>query len=118
MTGDRDNPDREFVCQSDPRSDCVVPVSQPDQPRFSNVYFYFYAGATEAKLSGGIQMEFFAPPHEVKPPLTVKGGDPTKSAVMGIVSSTPGRYEMSVAVVAATNGTEHPIRETVPVTVQ
>jgi hypothetical protein len=39
MSGDRDNPDREFVCQSDPRSDCVTEASRADAQAFSDVHF-------------------------------------------------------------------------------
>ena len=45
MYGDRDDADREFACQSGPRPECVVPASKPDAPVFSDIHFYFHAGA-------------------------------------------------------------------------
>ncbi len=42
MSGDRDNPDREFVCQSEPRAECVVQVSWPDSRVLSDVHIYYH----------------------------------------------------------------------------
>jgi hypothetical protein len=38
MYGDRDTPDQEFSCQSEPRTDCVLPVSRPDAQVFSDIH--------------------------------------------------------------------------------
>jgi len=51
MSGDRDNPDQEFVCQSDPRNDCVVPVSRPDAQVFADVHFYYHGAGAETKYT-------------------------------------------------------------------
>src|SRR5258705_12210054 len=59
MSGDGDNPDRDFVCQSDPRSDCVLPVSRPDGQIFSDVHFYYHAAGAETKYTGSIGIGFF-----------------------------------------------------------
>jgi hypothetical protein len=118
MVGDRENADREFVCQSDPRTDCVVPASQPDNPTVTNVHFYFHSGSTDTKYTGNIQIGFLESPHEIKLNLTVKGGDRAgNSSVVGIVSPKPGRYAMTVAVDAENGGTRQ-IRESVPVIVK
>ena len=118
MVGDRENADREFVCQSDPRTDCVVPASQADNQTFTHVHFYFHSGTTDTKYTGTIQIGFLMSPHEVKPNMTVKGGEPAgNSSVSGIVSSNQGRYPMTIAVVAE-NGETRDIRESVPVTVR
>ena len=117
MVGDRENADREFVCQSDPRTECVVPASQPDNQTFTNVHFYFHSGTTDTKYTGNIQIGFLTSPHEVKLNTTVKGGDTAgNSSVSGIVSSKPGGYQMTVAVDAENGGTRQ-IRDSVPVTV-
>ena len=120
MVGDRENPDREFVCQSDPRTDCVMPPSQPDNQTFTNTHFYFHSGTTDTKYTGTIEIGFLegSRPHVVKLNTTVKGGAPAgNSSVSGIVSPNPGRYALTIAVVAE-NGATREIRESVPVTVR
>src|SRR6185295_20388622 len=59
MSGDGDNPDQEFVCQSEPRSDCVIPVSRPDTQVFSDVHFYYHGAGAETKYTGAIDVGFF-----------------------------------------------------------
>jgi hypothetical protein len=120
MAGDRDNPDREFVCQSNPRTACVMFASRPDSQTFSAVHFYFHSAATDTKYTGTIQIEFFegSTPHEVTSDVTVKGrGSPANTSVSGIVSSKPGIHPMTIAMVAE-SGTTQQIRERVPVTVK
>jgi hypothetical protein len=118
MMGDRDNPNREFVCQSDPRTDCVIPASQPDNQTFTDTHFYFHSGAIDTKYTGTIQIGFLTSPHELKPNLTVKaGGSAANATVSGIASSKPGRYQMTIAAVAESGGTRQ-IRDSVPVTIK
>ena len=59
MSGDRDNPDQEFVCQSEPRTECVMPVSRPDAQVFSDVHFYYHGAGAETKYTGSIDVGFF-----------------------------------------------------------
>jgi hypothetical protein len=59
MFGDQDNPNREFACQSEPRTDCVMPPSRGDAPVVSLVYFYYHGVHAEAKYSGAIKIGFF-----------------------------------------------------------
>jgi hypothetical protein len=120
MVGDRDNPDREFVCQSDPRTDCVLPASRPDNQAFTDVHLYFHPASKETRYAGTVQIGFFegATPHELKPNVTVKPGAPVaRSSVAGIVSSTPGTRALTIAIVAD-SGTPQQIQELVPVRVQ
>ena len=120
MTGDSDNPDREFVCQSDPRTDCVMPASRPDNQAFSDVHLYFHPAATETKYVGTVGIGFFegSTPHEVKPNVTVKpGAAVARSSVAGIVSSTPGTRALTIAIVAD-SGKPQQIQEQIPVRVQ
>ena len=107
MTGDRDSPDHDFVCQSNPRSECVVPHSQPDGEVFSHLHFYFHPASTDMRYSGSIRLGFFKDrSQELKPDLTVKAGDdPGNHSIVGIVTDRPGAYTMDVAVEAtAVNG--------------
>ena len=59
MSGDRDNPDREFVCQSEPRGECVVPVSRPDAQVFSDVHVSYHGAGAETRYAGSIQIGYF-----------------------------------------------------------
>ena len=120
MSGDADNPDREFVCQSDPRTDCVLPASRPDNQAFTDVHLYFHPASAETKYVGTVQIGFFegAAPHEVKPNVTVKPGGPVaRSSVAGIVSSTPGTRALTIAIVAD-SGTPRQIQEDIPDKIQ
>jgi len=120
MAGDRDNPDRDFVCQSNPRTACVMPASRPDNQTFTDVHFYFHSATADTKYTGTIQIGFMegSTPHEVTSNVTVKRGDsPANTSVSGIVSSTPGTHPMTIAIVAE-SGTIQQIRERVPVTVK
>jgi len=121
MSGDRDNPDRDFVCQSNPRSECVAPVDRPDSRVLANVHFYYHPAAAETKYTGSIRIGFFDTAHEIKPNVTVKPGDsPGNQSVSGFVSSKPGAYTMTIAVTATSgpSGAVTQIREEVPVTLK
>src|SRR5262245_13660501 len=59
MSGDRENPDRDFVCQSNSPGDCVVPVSRPDEQIFSDVHLYYHGADTDIKYVGAIRIGLF-----------------------------------------------------------
>jgi hypothetical protein len=124
MSGDRDNPDREFVCQSDPRTACEVPASQPASQVFSHLYVYYHPAAMETLYTGSIRVGFFggdgASP-EIKPRITV--GPKEKLAnqtVMGIVSTMPGTFPLTFDIVATPTGSSagQPVRDSVDVIVK
>jgi hypothetical protein len=120
MAGTRDDPDQEFVCQSDPRSECAMPASQPNSQAFSRAYFYFFPTMNDTTYAGTIQIGFFegTAPHEIKPNITVKRGGPVaNTSVLGIVSSMPGPRELRIALNAQGGATQE-IRDTVPVLVK
>jgi hypothetical protein len=121
MSGDRENPDRDFVCQSNPRSECVAPVDRPDARVLTHVHFYYHPAAAETKYSGSIRVGFLGTPHDVTPTVTVKPGDsPGNQSVSGFVSSRPGTYTMSLMVVATAvpSGAVTQIRDQVSVTLK
>ena len=121
MSGDADNSDRDFVCQSSPRSECVVPVDRPDARVLSHVHLYYHPAALETKYTGSVRIGFFDGPHELKPNMTVKPGDsPGNHSVSSFVSSKPGTYLMTIAVVATSvpSGAAQEIRDQVSVTVR
>jgi hypothetical protein len=104
MSGDGDNPDQEFVCQSDPRNDCVVTGSRPDAPVFSDAHVYYHGAGVETKYMGSINIGFFqgsSEAHEFKTNIAVRKNESiTNQSVAGIVTSTPGAYALSFALVA------------------
>lgn len=124
MSGDRDNPDQDFVCQSDPRNDCVVPASRPDAQVFSDVHFYFHGAGPDTKYTGTIQVGFFRDAndsHAVQTNITVKKNESiTNQSVTNIVTATPGTYVMKIELTAtsAQTGQSQPIREEVPIVVR
>ena len=121
MFGDRDNPDREFACQSAPRTECSIPVSRPDAQVVSEVHFYYHGVKADTNYVGANQIEFFrgTGPHEVRPNVIVKGNETiVNQSVSGIVTSNPGDYVMSIAVVATTAGATRQIHDQVRVVVK
>ena len=121
MSGDADNPDRDFVCQSNPLSSCVVPADRPDARVLGHVYVYYHPAKTETKYTGSVRIGFFNAPHEFNPMLTVKpGGSPGNQSIADFISMKPGTYAMSIAVVATptTAGPAQNIRDQVSVTVK
>lgn len=121
MSGDADNPDRDFVCQSSPRSECVVPVDRPDARVLSHLHVYYHPASTETKYTGSIRIGFFDRPHEINPNIIVKPGEsPGNQSVSDFVSMKPGTYPMSIAVVAAPTQAGQPqdIRDQVSVVVK
>ena len=123
MSGDRDNPDQEFVCQSDPRTDCVVPATRPDAQVFSDVHFYYHGAGAETKYTGSIDVGFFQGSPEsrkIQANTTVpKTESITNHSVTGIVTAMPGSYPVTFALVANVAGTgSQTIREEVPVAVK
>jgi len=121
MHGDADNPDREFVCQSNPRSECVVPVDRADARVLAHVHVYYHAASTDTTYTGSIRIGFFDQPHEINPNIIVKRGDsPGNQSISDFVSSTPGHHAMSIDVVATStpSGQTQNIRDQVDVTVR
>ena len=124
MSGDRDNPDQTFVCQSDPRNDCLVPASRPDEQVFSDLHVYYHGAGSETTYTGSIDIGDFrgsSGSNQMQTNMTVKKNESiTNQSFIGIVTSSPGGYELTfdmVAVVADT-GKKQPIRERVPVPVK
>jgi hypothetical protein len=124
MSGDSDNPDREFVCQSDPRNDCVVAASRPDAQVFSDVHLYYHGAGGETRYGGTIDIAFFEgspASHTTPTKVVVRKGEPmTNQSVIGIVTRTPGTYQVTIGVTATVTetGKSQPIRQSVPVVVK
>jgi len=118
MAGDRDNPDDQFVCQSQPRNDCVLPPSRPDHQTYTDVHFYFHPAAADTKYTGTIQVGFVQGAAPLTPNVTVKAGDaPTQSSIFGPIVSNPGRHVMVISLVAE-GAQRREIREQVQIQLQ
>ena len=121
MSGDRENPDRDFICQSDPRNDCVMPASKPDARVFSDVHLYYHGAGAETKYTGTIHLGFFEgspEAHVIRPTVSVfKNEEISNSSLTDIVSSKPGTYALKFDLMASVvdTGNTHPIRTEVPV---
>jgi hypothetical protein len=124
MHGDADNPDREFACQSTPRSECALPASTQAEQVFSHVYLYYHGAGAETSYAGSVQIGFFrgaaASGGGSKTNITVKKDESlTNQSTTGIVTSTPGSYALTIAFDATTStGTKQAIRDEVRVAVQ
>jgi hypothetical protein len=123
MSGDSDNPDQDFVCQSDPRNDCVVPASRADARVFSDVHLYYHGVGGETRYAGTMHIGFFqgsASAAKTQVDIAVKkNGEITNQSVVGIVTSTPGTYTIDFDQVASVDANKgQPLREQLKVTVK
>ena len=124
MYGDRDTADREFACQSDPRSECVLPASKPDAQVFSDIHFYFHGAGAETRYEGTINKGYLQgtpESHISQTNITVQKNESiTNSSTTGIVTSTPGTYSVTIALTATVmdTGKTQSIRESITVVVK
>jgi len=120
MSGDRDNPDADYVCQSDPKDDCVVAMSSSDRPVFSDHHIYYHGAGGETRYTGKINVGYFKLPRTFEPKILVpKDERITNQSMTDIVSSNPGTYAVTFDLMASTaNGASHSIRQTLPITVR
>lgn len=121
MSGDRDTPDRDFVCQSEPASECLMPVSRAGAPVFAHVHVYYHPATTETKYTGSVRVPFFdGGTYEFQPNLLVGARGPVgNQSIVGIVTSKPGTYPLTIAVAATPpGGPAKDIRAQMPVIVK
>jgi hypothetical protein len=124
MYGDRDNSDGEFACQSDPRTECVVPASRSETQAFADVHFYFHGTGEETKYEGTTLIGFLQGAPETRTSrtnITVKKNESiTNQSIIGIVTSTPGTYTVALDLTATVTdtGQRQPVRESFQVRVQ
>jgi hypothetical protein len=124
MYGDRDNADREFACQSDTPTECVLPASKPDAQVFADIHFYFHGAGAETRYEGTTKIAYLqgAPDtHTSRTSITVqKNGSITNSSTTGIVTSTPGTYAVTISQTATVKDTRktQAIQESIAVVVK
>lgn len=76
----------QLLCQSDPRTSCVIPVSTPTAKRLATVHLYLHPSSGDTKYSGAMRVGFF-------------NGSETavhESKVDVLVKATDGPYNVSV----------------------
>ena len=118
MTGDRDNPDDDYVCQSGPRTpQCIVAASRPDHQVFADVHFYFHPAAADTKYTGTVEVGFMRRRSSPSECHRESRGQPGATHGVGLVSSAPGPYTMTISVVAE-GAQRRTIHEQVQVEVQ
>jgi len=124
MFGDRANPDREFSCQSTPRTECVVPPSQAAAQVFSNIHFYYHGAGGETKYEGTKTIGYLTGSRDAQttPTSIVVKSDESiaNESVTGIVTSTPGTHAVMVSLTATVKekGKSQPVREIIQVIVK
>jgi hypothetical protein len=108
MSGDRDNPDRDFVCQSDPRNECVMPASRPGEEVFSDAHFYYHGTGSDTTYTGSIligPLESSGMPYRMQVMInTNKDQRIVNQSVAARVTSRPGSYDVVVDVTARLSG--------------
>jgi len=118
------NGNEQVVCQSDPRTECVLPVGSGETRRMATVHLYLHPSGIETRYVGTMQVGFMngsPEPHDTRVNSTVTpGSSPVNVSVTGLVTSRPGTYPMTIALSAETSTTQRPldIRETLSVTVK
>ena len=123
MSGDSDNPDREFVCQSQPAGDCTMPVSRPNDQVFADVHVYYHGAGADTHYAGSVQVGFFrgsAGTQTLKADIALKKlGSIANQSVTGIVTSTPGTYSVDFDLTATVDAQAGgPVKEQVRVVVK
>jgi len=124
MYGDRDTADREFSCQSEPRSECVLPASKPGEQVYSDIHFYYHGAGNETKYEGTKNLSYLqgaSESHVSRINITVKKNESiTNESVTGIVTSTPGAYTVPLSLTATITdtGKKYPIQESLQVIVK
>lgn len=124
MSGDRDNPDRDFVCQSSSSGECVVPVSRPDEQVFSDVHVYYHGVDADIRYVGSIRIGYFrrsSDAERIQTNMTLKKGESiVNQSVVGIVTDVPGAYEIAfdLSVESIPAGMNREIRQRLPIVVK
>jgi hypothetical protein len=112
MHGDRDSPDREFVCQSDPPGECVMPASRPGEEVYSDAHFYYHGTGADTTYTGSIligPLESSGAPYRMQVMTTVKKDEGIiNHSVAARVTSRPGTYDVVFDITARRSGSNGP----------
>jgi hypothetical protein len=102
--GTADNPEPLLVCESNPRSECIVGASRLDRQFFATLHLYLHPAAGETTYVGVAQVGFFAgeaSAHRLDVKATIKPGEePRRSMIYDRLPMKPGTYTMEIDLVA------------------
>jgi hypothetical protein len=123
MFGDRDNADTEFACESEPRTECVIPASRVHAQSFSDLHIYYHGAGPETRYEGTLRIGFLqgAESYVSRRTITVRKKEAiANQSVLGIVTSTPGTYQITWSFNATVpeTGRTFPVNETIQVSVK
>ena len=118
MQGTADNPDEEFVCQSNPRNDCTMRASTADRKVFTDVFLYFHPIGMPVRYEGDAEISFLNATHHLPIATPVDAKNVARNSVVGIVSEKPGTYNLTFSATATTSAGPVQIADRVPVTVK
>lgn len=111
------------VCQSDPKSECVIPASSQTPKEFAGMSLYLHPTKAPTAYRGSLEVTFFETGTGVYgTPVdrTVEPGDqPVGITVSGVLKQMPGQYVAAIALIAyPSRQTGREIREAVNVIVK
>lgn len=111
------------VCQSDPKSECVIPTSSQAATEFAGMSLYLHPTKVPTAYRGSLEVTSFETATGVYgTPVdrTVEpGAPPVGITVSGLVRQKPGQYVAAIALIAYPSGqTAREIREAVNVSVK
>lgn len=124
MSGDRSNPDQTFVCQSDPRTDCVITASRPGAPVVADLHVYYHGVGKGTSYAGSMRVGFFPGPAASQTfqasAIAAKAEAIVNQSVAGLVTEAPGNYALSFTLTATATdtGQRRPVIAEVPVIVR
>src|SRR5262249_22899819 len=118
MHGSADNPDEEYVCQSNPRDVCALPASTSERKVFSEVHLYFHPIGSPTRYEGTVQIEFFGDGRPSPLALAVGTKNVGNDSIVGVVTNKPGEYALNVSASANTPNGPKQVSERVPVSVR
>lgn len=88
------------VCESaQPKPACTIPPS-PEKRRFATIHLYLHSAKESARYDGTVRIAFIEgePPSGRTVSTTVPPGTSAENlTVVGVVTSKPGKYTMSIA---------------------
>lgn len=102
--GTAQNPEQQRICQSSPRTSCVISVTGQQRQVFATLHLSYHPAATDTTYAGFIRIGFFEgspESHDLKVNATVKARDSqANQSITDIVSSRPGTYPVDLSIVA------------------
>ena len=122
ITTEREQGTEQMVCQSDPRTPCVVPATTVNAKRLATFHLYLHPGASDTKYTGTMQVGFFSGTvQQSKIDATVTAGNaPHGVSTTDIVTQRSGSYaiKLELNAVSGTPPSTQVIEDDIVVTVE